>query len=90
MRAFHTLYRGLQTFSLELNLFSVDSLLNRHDFFQMSWSIMEEFAPTEEEDQILDRWKLLVQESLPESEKNWKTLDLSMENLFGLELQVNS
>lgn len=70
-----TIYRGSQTFSLEPNLSSVDPLFNPHGYFQMSWSTMEELveesAPTEEEDRILDRLKLLAQESLLEGWKNW-------------------
>lgn len=34
--------------------------------------LLEESAPTEEEDRILDHLKLLTQESLPDGWKNWK------------------
>lgn len=64
--------------------------------FQMDnqgWITMEELledaAQTEEEDRILDRLKLLAQESLPVGWKNWKTLNPSMEDLFGAELEVD-
>lgn len=65
--------------------------------FQMSrepdWMTMEELlevaADTEEKDKVLDRIKLLAQESLLVGWLNWKTLDLSRETLFGNEPDVD-
>lgn len=60
---------------------------------ELEWTTMEELmevaADTEAEDRILDRVKLVAQESLPEGWLNWKTLDFSKEALFGTELTVD-
>lgn len=51
--------------------------------------LLEESADTEKQDRILDRIKLLPQESLPDGWTNWKTVDLTRENLFGDEQAVD-
>ncbi|XP_074113716.1 uncharacterized protein LOC141536849 isoform X1 [Cotesia typhae] len=66
-------------------------------YFKMAeepqWMTMEKLlqigAGTVEEDRVLDRIKLLAQESLTTGWQNWKTLDLSKESLFGREQEVD-